>query len=939
MKNKALLYLILCLFISSYNDIDAQNCTYIYRNDGHINAFYNDNIDSLRYSKTDINGVLKETWVTQEIFTPDSIYRIPLWTIDSIGFITPETIYRPGVIKLEDGLMPYITKCDSLTLYLAPSVPEKILPHKGDRLVTLNMTEVLPIGFAGKVVDLRKSDGEHIIECELTPLNDIFEQYYGTTESLVEPQNESRAIIPNPDPHHIRKFKISSQLSGNFGAVAGISDVGIGLNHSAGITVTGDLHVQTFLIVRPFHPTLFSTTIIADINTENKFETAIKGYASHDFGPDIKANLPCAPLIQVFMSNGMYLRFEGEIVAKRSYSQNNKFIFHYEHNGNNEAVIPPLMEFVRGDIQDEHTEVYGSAVFGLGVYSEVGLGIFDKNIANVTVRGEAGVEIEANAEIVKEEEAPSTKIYDALNHDDIISARLVSNSSISVKALCFEGGFNTGIAFEPYQLGKWGLVPEFIQPSFAKSPDNQSSIIATTTVGRKCLVPTKVGYAIYDKNNSRIDSWENPTSYNNELFTMSHKFENLRSNNDYTVYPYVKLFGKEYLASPNSKVELTVNVKTGEASVIKANSAILTGRIEGVSPQDDYTCGFYWSSNSPVDTENGTFVIGIINNDGSFSAKLDNLQPETTYYYRACATVNGETILADNGQTFTTEKGKVIDVDVSGLELWITQHSVFFIFPNITTREQAKCINIVISSDAEQNTDHWIYGYNLHQIKECNMLNFTDGYKYENAYHYDPSALHPLKPSTTYTYKIYRYYTDDDALSQKVPIDSIIGSFTTSSGISLTTPDIRINPSNLVIGEGGKVYEAHLRFPSPIVTGINQEFYNALGHAHNGNYNMGIIFSNSPDNLNSIYNDNNHHASWHDGKEDNFTPGTYYYRAYYIDRNNSIIFDENRNQILLGPDGQELGPYNEESIKKLNEISTVFGEIKEFTIPVKSDSY
>lgn len=678
MKNQIILYLIVSLLITSHNAIKAQDCTYIYRNDGNINAFFNDNIDSLKYSKIDLNGTPKDTWVTQEIFTADSIYRIPLATIDSIGFITPETIYRPGVIKLEDGLMPYITECDSLTLYLAPSVPKEIIPHKGDRLVTLNMTDILPVGFAGKVIDVRTEKNKHIVECELTPLNDIFEQYYGSTNIPVEPQQASRAISTNPDPNHIRQFKISSQLSANIGAVAGTSDLGIGLSHSVGMEVTGNLYVQTFLIVRPFQPTLFSTTIIADINTENKFETSIKGYASHDFGPDIKANLPCAPLIQVFMSNGIYLRFNGEIVAKRSYSQSNKFIFHYEHNGNKEAVIPPIMKFVAGDTQDEYTEVYGSAVLGLGLYSEVGLGIFDKNIANVTVRGEAGVEIEANAEIVKEEDSPSTKTYDSLNYDDIISARLVSNSSISVKALCFEGGFNTGVVFEPYQLGKWGLVPEFIQPSFIKSPENQGSISATATVGRKCLIPTKVGYALYDKNNKRIDSWENPALYNNELFVMSHRFDNLKSNNEYTVYPYVKLLDNEYLATPNSKVELSVQITTDKASDIKNNSANLTGKIEDITQNDDYTCGFYWSSTSTVGAEKGAFISSTVNNGGTFSAQLDNLQPETTYYYRACATINGETLLADNTKSFTTEKeeeGNNLEIKVQS-PIYYTNRSI-----------------------------------------------------------------------------------------------------------------------------------------------------------------------------------------------------------------------------------------------------------------------
>ena len=56
--------------------IKAQYTFYIYRNDGCINVFDTERIDSLIYSRIDTDSVLNERYVTQEVYTPDSIYRI-----------------------------------------------------------------------------------------------------------------------------------------------------------------------------------------------------------------------------------------------------------------------------------------------------------------------------------------------------------------------------------------------------------------------------------------------------------------------------------------------------------------------------------------------------------------------------------------------------------------------------------------------------------------------------------------------------------------------------------------------------------------------------------------------------------------------------------------------------------------------------------------------
>ena len=80
--------------------VRAQSSTdafYIYQNDGHFDGFFYDEVQSIRYSKLDTLGFEHTDFVSQEIVTADSIYRIMLTAIDSVGFVQPEVKINPRV--------------------------------------------------------------------------------------------------------------------------------------------------------------------------------------------------------------------------------------------------------------------------------------------------------------------------------------------------------------------------------------------------------------------------------------------------------------------------------------------------------------------------------------------------------------------------------------------------------------------------------------------------------------------------------------------------------------------------------------------------------------------------------------------------------------------------------------------------------------------------
>ena len=76
------------LFAAFLCGAQAQNdALFVYRNDGAIHGFLRADIDSMVCSQIDLDSLLHADYVVQEIWTADSVYRIPLAAIDSRRFM------------------------------------------------------------------------------------------------------------------------------------------------------------------------------------------------------------------------------------------------------------------------------------------------------------------------------------------------------------------------------------------------------------------------------------------------------------------------------------------------------------------------------------------------------------------------------------------------------------------------------------------------------------------------------------------------------------------------------------------------------------------------------------------------------------------------------------------------------------------------------------
>ena len=138
-KSHSLLYLTVLLLsvfgVVTTSAQQAQDALYIYRNDGGFNAFFFSDIDHIEYSKVDTLGVEQADYVVQEVHALDSVFRIPISAIDSVAFVTPETIYKPDVVRLNAGIIDYIVASDSATwIRVKLTTPKELLPAEGSKI-------------------------------------------------------------------------------------------------------------------------------------------------------------------------------------------------------------------------------------------------------------------------------------------------------------------------------------------------------------------------------------------------------------------------------------------------------------------------------------------------------------------------------------------------------------------------------------------------------------------------------------------------------------------------------------------------------------------------------------------------------------------------------------------------------------------------------------
>lgn len=582
------LYFITLLAIVSLGSI-AQNigdAFYIYRNDGQFNAFFRDEVDSIAYSNYDLDSLYYDEIVTQLVYTSDSIYRIPLAAIDSVGFVTPETEYKSDVIKIEGELRNYVLRQDSLTIFFNNCIPSSMIPHVGDKLVTLEMSDVFPIGFAGAVSEIKNSTDKVEVVCTPVGLEDVFECYYGISEMKWDGKNLTRRY-----PHESRRkasgtfapgrltLNLKNELDFN-SSYQPNDNLSFELSELRGdISVTPVVWGSSITTVIPNQGVYISLTVKGDYDLEENL--SLKGGLSWKKDitlpyPYNRISWPIAPLVDFYLKPGVFIQADGEFAIQQKWTQKYRSIFHYDYSSKGEQMIENTNRVI--PISSEHSgEAALKGSIGAGFFLEVGFDFIHTkklDLANVNLRAEAGVNLVGNLVLTKsdtENGKTSTAVYEQLRDTEL---SLNWFYGLSGSAKFWKWGLSHDINLGNIKLNNQGniftcaMAPTFSdikaqRTDVLSNVDAEANISVPAIFGGRCI-QVDAGFVLKDENGNDVSSRNYSLfGYNGSQGAkeMKGKLTDIpTSEKNYKVYPHVRWMGVDLLASPSTDINMVIPV-------------------------------------------------------------------------------------------------------------------------------------------------------------------------------------------------------------------------------------------------------------------------------------------------------------------------------------------------------------------------------------------
>ena len=657
----------------------AQNAYYFHFHDKGIQVFYTDMVDSMTVSKVDLDGIEHEDFVTQQVWMNDTVFNYALADIDSVSFVTPSTIYQPGVVKLEDGLENYVLSHDSLTIIFRTDTPSDLLPRKQDKLVYLRQTDLFPTGFAGEVVEIVKENGNYKVDCTLTSLSDIFVRYYSTSNDKVQ----TRAIDPiygHGEAIWEAKdltYPLTDELL-PFISEESDDDDAFSVDNDVSISLSPKVSLRGTLIVTPEEGTYVcvSSNGTFDVTSNFSLNGSLKVDKVWRFTGNKRwqARIPNCPFVVAFVDPGVFVdaSLDASVDATVNQKVSSAFLLNMSTKRRENLRNQPLTF----KIQETNFDVGGSVKGELnaGVYTEIGIAVNDigfckNDIAKLYARGEVGIhvggDLEVNSKFLKEG-IKNTEAYETLRNSGIWSnfywgAAIGYQLDLPIINLNFGQKIEwEGHIGEP--LFDKCLAPTITSPNAYREHGDFSTITAKADVEGDCLMPVEVGFGAFDTNGNKLVTKYYSKKFANENSSFadySVALENMSTVKDYELSPVIKLFGHELKAYPSVGVEKTLTLSTYEATDVTESSAKISGGLIGYDKKtENPKVGLVYGTKDAFMQGHATYVsCGTVNGSPSsiFEQTLSGLKDETEYLYVAKAELDGEIVYADT-LSFTTLK-------------------------------------------------------------------------------------------------------------------------------------------------------------------------------------------------------------------------------------------------------------------------------------------
>ena len=655
---------------------ETSKAMFIHCKDGGLHTVFFSVVDSIVYSNVGIDSVSCEDYVTQEIWTPDTVLRIPLNNIQDLSFQIPETEYKNGVVVVNEDRQAWIIGCDSLTLFFRPNVPANLLPHIGDKLVTTDMNEVFPTGFIGQVAKIDYTDETIKVECNEIMLSDVFDRYYCVVEGVCERSPEGKIRLKRAKGNYsepLAPIEFSDRIEFDTGWKASeYCELGGGISTDYSFEIQPTLR---FVYVNEYGEQFVSI----NFDFDETFTTAcdLFGYFKVEKEvPVVNVPIPieAVPLTKFYIKAGPRFEFRGDLALSfRRFDKYKTGYFFTKGTNPNVKYRNGFKKVTRTDEDQTVTMAVGSLSLYGGLFLEVGYGLLIEDWGKVYARFDAGMELTLEADLGKsvDDAAFSTTLYDRT--DDLITLGLDFCYGPSIGVSMEAGSIHAGISksfMTHIPVFKKGMFPKFENIRFTRVNNRDGQLYFEA--GGDMLASVPVGFKVLDENNEQVAcEW-----FDNEVigpmflpYKMSYQITDV--NKKYTAYPVFKFFDKyEILASPAVTIGVEAHPKTDDSQLISSNKVTLSGHIEGYEYLQglNRSVGFFFGTSQSLQ-ESGKIIYSTLKNDGSFSYDLSGFEVGTTYYYRAFLCVNDEYTYGDV-QSFDTPEVPNEAVDLGLSVLW-----------------------------------------------------------------------------------------------------------------------------------------------------------------------------------------------------------------------------------------------------------------------------
>lgn len=661
MINKIYILFFLIFIACDVNGI-AQKAFFVNTKESGTHVFWSDWVKYMKVSKIDIDSVMCADFVTQEIWTCDTVVRLPLESIESITFHAPSTVYQSGVEKLEDRLWDYIKGYneDQNIIFLDKAINEKSIPSPGTKLCTTQMTDIFPNGFVGEVKKVFTESEYVSVQCDRVEFTDIFKRYYsGYMESATELNDElgkplkappfigEKVLTIGPKKVDINLPPIDPSYKFNEE-----ESLGFGIRDSyAGATLETNYKLRAYMIVDENSDVPVYCTFSGMGNHILTTRFDISGHISHKWEksivetPQIRGLIPLATL-SFEVGPFVEFNFDTDLEMDTRHEFNSAFRIVYSANGAENEALPsqsPVFNLKSNEYNLNSLNFSGQMM--LGGFLKAVVGIMGKNVAQGFLGLKGGLRLTADYTIPKEGIDVAYKtpdFYEKIkNNGGNISFVVVPDGGFSVfPNTKWEIGFpiemNTLVDKELFKLQ---LLPTF---SNIKSKRNhypeKTADLSFDVSGLSPFTYNIGGTAIskYDDTlwpNSEISS----ESFSPTFDKRTYKFNlNLDSQfQKYTLAPIINIFGYNIMASPTDEIEEGIDVYTMDAKNIMASSASVYGKV--YAPNDFRNRPiplFYYTERDKNEWKSiQTYDWNTIDEFVEFGYSISGLKPETEYEY------------------------------------------------------------------------------------------------------------------------------------------------------------------------------------------------------------------------------------------------------------------------------------------------------------------